>query len=248
MTIMLYSRTKTWSNVEYSSVQSLDRLGRRGNTRDDSAEILFQSFLQEALVSSSGMGRDVHMWMLSIRHFLCRPRRRPPSSVLWRMNLERLSWRATCLIHARQPLQNHSSGHHEVGLQLVRLLLEKGVNPAAIDVLSKKAVDYVAPRSPISNMLLKSLGEYSGNVPLHSPISNMLLKSLRPSPRQCTSPQSYQQHAAQITQIIAQAMYLSTKSPKSVKQQQKFFLICHLFLSLGVIMNACSVGLVGQAK
>ena len=27
---------------------------------DDSAEILFQSFLQEALVSSSGMGRDVH--------------------------------------------------------------------------------------------------------------------------------------------------------------------------------------------
>ena len=27
--------------------------------RDGSAEILFQSFLQEALVSSSGMGRDV---------------------------------------------------------------------------------------------------------------------------------------------------------------------------------------------
>ena len=31
--------------------------------RDDSAEILFQSFLQEALVSSSGMGRDVHSSM-----------------------------------------------------------------------------------------------------------------------------------------------------------------------------------------
>ena len=28
--------------------------------RDDSAEILFQSFLQEALLSSSGMGRYVH--------------------------------------------------------------------------------------------------------------------------------------------------------------------------------------------
>ena len=27
---------------------------------DDSAEILFQSFLQEALVSISGMGRNVH--------------------------------------------------------------------------------------------------------------------------------------------------------------------------------------------
>ena len=28
--------------------------------RDSSAEILFQSFLQEAVVSSSGMGRNVH--------------------------------------------------------------------------------------------------------------------------------------------------------------------------------------------
>ena len=34
--------------------QSLDRLGRRGDMTDDSAGILFQSFLQEALVSSSG--------------------------------------------------------------------------------------------------------------------------------------------------------------------------------------------------
>ena len=40
---------------------------------DDSAEILFQSFPQEALVSSSGMGRDVHSLILSIQHFLCRP-------------------------------------------------------------------------------------------------------------------------------------------------------------------------------
>ena len=51
--------------VQFSSVQSLDRFGRRGDMRDDSAEILFQSFLQEALVSSSGMGRDVHSLMLS---------------------------------------------------------------------------------------------------------------------------------------------------------------------------------------
>ena len=41
------------------SVQSLDRLGRREDMRDDSADILFQSFLQEALVSSSGMARDL---------------------------------------------------------------------------------------------------------------------------------------------------------------------------------------------
>ena len=62
--------------VQFSSVQSLDRLGRRGDMRDDSAEILFQAFLQKTLVSSSGMGRDVHSLMLSIQHFLCRPRHR----------------------------------------------------------------------------------------------------------------------------------------------------------------------------
>ena len=32
--------------------------------RDDSAEILFQSFLQKVLVSSSGLGKDVHSLML----------------------------------------------------------------------------------------------------------------------------------------------------------------------------------------
>ena len=51
--------------VQFSSVQSLDRMGRRGNIKDDSAEVLFQSFLQEALVSSSGMGRDVRSLALS---------------------------------------------------------------------------------------------------------------------------------------------------------------------------------------
>ena len=47
--------------TQFSSVQSLDRLDRRGKMRGDSAEILFQFFFffQEALVSSSKMGRDV---------------------------------------------------------------------------------------------------------------------------------------------------------------------------------------------
>ena len=73
-----------------------------GNMTDDSAEILFQSFLQEALVSSPGMGRDVHSLMLSIQLFLCRPRRRPhvPSKVSLRMVLERRLWRVTCQNHA----------------------------------------------------------------------------------------------------------------------------------------------------
>ena len=45
--------------------------GGEGVMRDDSPEIFFQSFLQEALVSSSGMGRGVHSLMLSIQYFLC---------------------------------------------------------------------------------------------------------------------------------------------------------------------------------
>ena len=87
--------------VQFTSVQYLDRLGRRvggwvvgeggEDMRDDSAEILFQSFLQEELVSSSGMGMDAHSLMLSIQNFLCRPRRCPPSKVPLRIVLNRLS-------------------------------------------------------------------------------------------------------------------------------------------------------------
>ena len=65
-----------------------------------SAEILFQSFLQEALVSRSSMGRVVYPLMLSIQRFLCRPQHRPSSKVPLRMALERLSWRVTCPNHA----------------------------------------------------------------------------------------------------------------------------------------------------
>ena len=45
-------------------------MGRRGETRNNSEEILVQSFLHEAIVSSSGMGRDIHSLAVSIRHFL----------------------------------------------------------------------------------------------------------------------------------------------------------------------------------
>ena len=73
------------------SAQSLDRLGRGGYMTEISAEILFQSFLQEAIVSSSGMGRNVHSLMMSIQHFLCRPRRRPRVSIYPACHLERLT-------------------------------------------------------------------------------------------------------------------------------------------------------------
>ena len=83
------------NSFQSSSVPRPGPPDRRGDMRDDSAEILFQSFLQEALVGSSGMGRDVQSLKLSIQHFFCRPRRRPPFYVPWRMVLERLSWRVT---------------------------------------------------------------------------------------------------------------------------------------------------------
>ena len=67
--------------TETAPFQSLDELGCPGDMRVDSAEILFQSFLQEALVSSYSMCRDVHSLMLSNQHFLSRPRRRPPSKM-----------------------------------------------------------------------------------------------------------------------------------------------------------------------
>ena len=85
---------------KFNSVPSIDRLGHRGDRRDDSAKILFQSCLQEALVSRSGMGRDVCSLMWSIQHFLCQWRRRPPSKVPWRMVLVRPLWCVTCQIHA----------------------------------------------------------------------------------------------------------------------------------------------------
>ena len=69
------------AKAQFSLVQSPYQLGRQGDTRDDSAEMLFPSFPQQDVVSRSGMGRDVHSLMLSIQHFLCQPWRRPPSKV-----------------------------------------------------------------------------------------------------------------------------------------------------------------------
>ena len=44
-----------------------------GHLRHDSAEILFQSSLLEAIVSSSGMGSNVLFLTLSFQHFIFRP-------------------------------------------------------------------------------------------------------------------------------------------------------------------------------
>lgn len=77
--------------AQFISFQSLDRLGCRGDMRDNSAEILFQSFLREAMVSSSGVDRDLHSLTLSTQQFLCRSRRHSLPGVTWGMLVERLS-------------------------------------------------------------------------------------------------------------------------------------------------------------
>ena len=84
-TAMLIVANTKLSSVQFSLVQFLNQLGCRGNMTDDSAEILIQSFLQEAPASESGMDRDVRSSMLSTQSFLRRPWRRPPSQVPRRM-------------------------------------------------------------------------------------------------------------------------------------------------------------------
>ena len=77
--------------VQHSSLQSLDQWSCQGKIIDDLAEILFQSFQWKAIVSGSGMGRDVYSLTLSIQHFLCQPQCHQTSKMPWRMVLERLS-------------------------------------------------------------------------------------------------------------------------------------------------------------
>ena len=61
--MILYYKVHQNSPLHHSSsVQSLDRLGHWGDMRDDSAEILFQSFLWVADVNSSGMSRISTLW------------------------------------------------------------------------------------------------------------------------------------------------------------------------------------------
>ena len=57
------------TSVQSISVQSRDRLGRRGDMTDGSAEIFFQSLYGAATVISSDMCRDVHSLTLSSLYF-----------------------------------------------------------------------------------------------------------------------------------------------------------------------------------
>ena len=70
------------------------------NMTDDSAEILFKSFMQEAVMSSSSMSIDAHSLMLSIQHFFCLLQHCPPSTESRGIVSGRLSWHVTSPNHA----------------------------------------------------------------------------------------------------------------------------------------------------
>ena len=72
------SHTILFSFSQFSSVQSLDRLGRWGDMRDDSAETLFRSFLQEAIVRLLAW-EGCPLFDVVSQAFPLQPRRRPPS-------------------------------------------------------------------------------------------------------------------------------------------------------------------------
>lgn len=53
------------ARYQFRLTKSFDLRGRRGQMRNDLAKLLLQSFLREAIVRSSGMGRDMHFSILS---------------------------------------------------------------------------------------------------------------------------------------------------------------------------------------
>ena len=66
--------------LKLTSSLTLRSDGRRGDMRDDSAEILLQGFQQEALVGSLALA-GCPLFDVSIQHFLCQSQRRPPAKV-----------------------------------------------------------------------------------------------------------------------------------------------------------------------
>ena len=108
-----FSRPIQQVKVQFSSVQSFDRLRRRGGGGgvggmvDSAAQILFLSFLQETIVSSSGMDRDAHSLTRCLSSISSADRGvvhlpRCPEGWFWP---ERLSWRVTCPNHASGMIQ-----------------------------------------------------------------------------------------------------------------------------------------------
>ena len=80
----------------------MDRLGHRGNPRDNVGETLFQS--AGGRCEQIWYGQYVYSLTLSIHHFLCRPRRRPPSKVTRKMVLERLALRVSYPNHVSEDM------------------------------------------------------------------------------------------------------------------------------------------------
>ncbi|GFR91416.1 transformer-2 protein homolog beta [Elysia marginata] len=98
-----YDRSRKYSSSSrvalscpIASPQSLDLWGRRGDLRAEEAVFFRHASLSEADLTSSYIAIPVHSLMLSHQAFFCRPRLRLPSTVPWRIVLERLLCLVTC--------------------------------------------------------------------------------------------------------------------------------------------------------
>ncbi|GFR71588.1 hypothetical protein ElyMa_003817000 [Elysia marginata] len=82
--------------MHHSLTQSLELWGRRGDLRAEESVFCRHASLFEADLTSSYIAIPVHSLMLSLQAFFCRPRLRLPSTMPWRIVLERLSCLVTC--------------------------------------------------------------------------------------------------------------------------------------------------------
>ena len=98
--------------VLFSSGQSFDRLCWRRHIRDNSAKILFQTFLQEAIASSSAMDGGVYSLMLFIQHFLRQPPHCQPSKSKHIMSIQKWVCYAllvsACFLYSTGPVTKQS--------------------------------------------------------------------------------------------------------------------------------------------
>ena len=87
-------------SVQFSPVQSIDHWGHRGDMRDDSAEILFQSFQRGGLHKQFWHGQGCPLFDVIHPAFPLPAMALTLSKMLWRMVLEGLLQRMLCLNHA----------------------------------------------------------------------------------------------------------------------------------------------------
>ena len=90
--------------MQFSLARPLDQMGRRGNIRDDSAEILFQSFFRRDPCEQFWHRHECPLFDVVYPAFPLPTTASPTIHDAVKDVLKMLSWRATCPNHASFPL------------------------------------------------------------------------------------------------------------------------------------------------